>query len=1111
MRVIKFSFIILMLLVIWSCVSSEKKEMESNLSNKETPLFELIDPLKSSVFFNNRVKKNFQNFFTVFNYVYNGAGVAVGDINNDGLSDIYFVGNEVSNKLYLNKGNFQFDDITKSANVTGGKGWHNGVVMADVNGDGFQDLYICKGGHENSESKRENLLYINQGDLTFKEEALKYGLNDNGFSLMASFFDADNDNDLDLYLVNRPSSFHLPYTTVLEGKTQQKDVFRDKLYINKNGTYKEIGISAGITNNFGYGLGLVTSDINEDGKIDILVSNDFIEKDYWYINQGNNTFKDELKSHVNHTAFYGMGMDVVDFNNDGLEDVIQLDMLPESYERSKTSMASMNPEQFEILLANGFYYQSMHNVLQLNRGKGFFSDVGQYAGLSKTDWSWSCLGSDFDNDGYRDLFVTNGFKRDIRDKDAMKKYHEFLNNPELEKSSVEQNTKKALSFFKQNKLPNYIFKNNGDLTFSKKTEAWGLGQSSLSNGAVTADLDNDGDLDLVVNNMDEVAFLYENKAENLANNYLKIKLNGPVENTTGLGAKVSLKYKGKEQFQEFKTVRGYLSSVEPILHFGLGEVSEVDEVEVIWSDGKRSNLGQIKTNRQIEVNYKGALLISPIQEKITPIFRDDTETAFKTPFNHNEIVYNDYKDQLLLPHKLSQSGPCIEVADVNNDGLEDFFVGGAAKQSGQLYLQNSKGEFSIKSQETFVFDAKHEDVGASFFDADGDEDIDLYVVSGSYEFHENDSQLQDRLYLNDGKGNFSKSKLLPEFTESGSCVVPFDFDSDGDLDLFIGGRLVSKKYPKAPNSYILENAGGIFKDVTSIIAPELSLVGMVTSAVAADIDGDEIKELIIVGEWMPISVFKKDNISYKNVTAKYNLLNTNGWWNKIVASDIDKDGDTDFIIGNLGLNYKFKASKSMPFSVYANDFDKNGTQDVFLAKQHKNREVPIRGKECMSQQLPRIGEKYKNYSDFAKADLKDIIGEGKETALKYQSQEFASVILENDNGYLRIKKLPSEAQLSVVNGIIVYDFNCDNINDILIAGNKFEVEVETTRADASIGQLFLGTKSGEFTTESYLKSGYFMPYNVKDLKKINIGIHGTGILTGVNDGSLRFHKTIRSK
>lgn len=1106
----KFRIIcVLALGLLLGCESGEKTEKIL----AAPPLFERIKAADSGISFNNRIEENFQNFFGVFNYVYNGAGVAIGDINNDGLSDLFFTGNDVPNKLYLNQGNFEFKDITEAAEIGDPDGWDNGVVMADVNQDGWLDIYVSRGGWKNTDAQRRNLLYINNGDLSFSEQAADYGLADIGYSLQASFFDMDNDNDLDLYLTNRPEHFFLNYRQVLAGKNSANDLYRDKLYRNDGGRFTEIGLQAGIVNNFAYGLGLSTTDVNQDGFVDIVVANDYLENDYLYINQGDGTFKEQIKEYTNHIPFYSMGMDIVDINNDGLEDIIQLDMLPADYERSKTTMASMNVQLFDDLISNGFHHQYMHNMLQLNQGNNFFSEIGQLAGISKTDWSWSCLGSDFDNDGFRDILITNGFKRDIWDKDAQKKFAQFMTSPERREQTDEENAQHIINLFQTNKIENYLYHNNQDLTFTNKAATWGLDEVSFSNGAALGDLDNDGDLDIVINNVDGEAFIYRNKAEDLAHNYLKIKLQGPKQNRNGLGAKVKLSYGEQVQYHEFKTVRGYLSSVEPIVHFGLGSVVNIDKIEVIWPDGKSNVLIDSPSNQTLVVDYQKASQARTKEESAGTFLADITEQAFETPHQHQENEFDDYRVQVLLPHKLSQLGPSLAVGDVNGDGLEDFFIGGPHKQVGQIYLQGTDQAFKKLSTSAFNNEQQLEDTGATFFDADGDGDLDLYVVSGGNEFQPNSRFFQDRLYLNDGQAEFQLSDLLPEIRSSGSCVKPFDFDADGDLDLFVGGRLIPFHYPQAPRSYLLENRAGQFVDVTEEMAPDLAKIGMVTDAQWHDLEQDGKAELMLVGEWMPITIFQWRGNQYEEVSSSFSLDQTQGWWNTIEMADLDGDGDQDFVLGNLGLNYKFKASADKPFTIFADDFDQNGTNDIFLAKYNDDRMVPIRGKECSSQQLPTLNKKFATFKEFAKADIHQILDGKTKKALSYEAREFRSVVLENNAGKLTIKALPIEAQFSTVNGTVVHDFNGDDIQDILIAGNRFESEVETTRADSSPGALFLQDQaSGNWTKSTIAESGFFVPYNVKAIQKISLGKgEQFGILVGVNDGELRLYGANRPK
>jgi len=1092
--------LILIFIITTLCSCSKSKINDSNTETR----FSLLTPDLTNITFNNTIKEDYYNFFGVFNYAYNGAGVAIGDINNDNLPDIYFVGNQVNDKLYINKGNFVFEDITTKAGILPKKAWHNGVVMVDINGDDLLDIYITTGGWNEPKENRKNLLYINQGNNTFKEAAEAYGVGDQGFSITASFFDMDNDNDLDLYVTNRPKDFFLDSKTILKGKQLSIDSYSDKLYENKNGKFDDISVEKGIKNTFGYGLGLATSDLDKDGNVDIYVGNDFFENDYYFKNKGKGIFQEQIQNFSNHISYYTMGVDVMDINNDGFEDLFALDMFPEDYVRSKTTMAPMNVRLYNTHLSQGFYNQYMHNVLNLNNGNGFFSDISQLSGVHNTDWSWACLGADFDNDGDKDIFVSNGYKRDLWDRDANQKRQEYLSKPINKSKSPNQIIKEIVNLYPSVKLQNYIFENKGNLSFANKASEWGLKDLSFSNGAAFGDLDNDGDLDLVVNNIDNEAFIYRNNSEDIANaNFLKIKLKGAATNSKGLGSKITIYHQDSIQYQEFKTTRGYLSSVEPIIHFGLGNINKVDSIQVVWNDHKKNVIKDITSNQQITIDYKNSINTQPIRKnKHTPLFIEKNKDFFEITPAHIENEYDDYKNQVLLPHKLSSLGPALATGDINNDGLEDFYFGGAKDQSSILLLQTSNTTFTESKQSAFTKDQSQEDVFARFFDVDNDDDLDLYVVSGGNEFEQQNKFYVDRLYLNDGKGNFTKSSNIPEIKTSGSCVIPIDFDNDGDLDLFVGSRHIPHRYPHPPSSFILENVNGKYTNVTDQVAPAFKNLGMVTSAVSSNIDNDPSEELLIVGEWMKIRVFKLKEGVYKEITDTIGLEHTHGWWNQIEPSDLDGDGDIDFVVGNLGLNYKYKASQEKPFYIFADDYDQNGTQDVFLAKEIDDKLVPIRGKECSSEQLPHLKEKFKSYREFANAELFDIIETDQKSGIKYIAETFASIVLINDNGKFVIKELPVEAQFSVINGIIIEDFNKDGIQDILIGGNRFEVEIETTRSDASIGLVLLGSTSGKFTPISHKESGIFLPYNVKQIKKINIDQNKTGVLVGASDDKL---------
>ena len=1097
----------ILIITVLLAIACNNKNKQQNTE----PLFKRITSQQSGITFNNAVDENFdKNYFDNFAYVYNGGGAAIGDINNDGLPDIYFTGNEVPNKLYLNLGGMKFKDITESAGVNGGKGWDNGVTMADVNTDGWMDIYVCKGGFRDNDSERTNLLYVNQHDGTFKEDAKSFGINDNGYTEHAVFFDMDNDNDLDLYLTSRPDSFYLGLSKMVSGKRNPPEKCRNKLYRNDNGHFAEIGKQAGIGKTFGYALSIVNADLNTDGYQDIFVANDYADNDYMFINQKNGTFKDQIKTATNHISLFSMGTDIADINNDGYEDIYVTEMLPENYKRSKVSMPRMDVQGFWAIVDSGFQKQYMHNALHLNHGNGFFSDISQLAGVAKTEWSWSTLLCDFDNDGNRDIFVANGYRRDLFDGDILQKQDAYVNANVSKYASAQEMFEKGfkdyINIYDPIKVKNYLFKNKGNLQFENVSEAWGFADSTFSNGAAVADLDGDGDLDLVINNLDEEAMVYENTTDK-QNNFIRLKLEGPMKNPDGIGAKISVYYDGKmQQYFEQKTVRGYLSSNDPVVHFGLAKTANVDSIVVQWLDGKENILRKVAANQVVKVNYRESVPGTGSGRKYNPLF-SETNTVLAQPFKHTENEHDEYKDQVLLPHTFSKSGPFIATGDVNGDGLGDFYVGGAAGQPGKLYMQTAEGKLAQKNIPAFDVDKAFEDMGVLFLDSDKDGDLDLYVVSGGSEFNDGSPLYQDRLYINDGKANFSKG-VLPKTSSSGSCVAAYDFDSDGDLDVFRGGQVMPHGYPQSPKSYLLVNENGKFVDKTSDLAAGLSQTGMVNSAIWADINGDKKAELIVAGEWMPIKIYDYKSGKFNEVSNQYGLQNTEGWWDKLVADDIDGDGDIDIVGGNLGENYKFKASNEKPFEVYAKDFDNNGTNDIFLAKYNGDVQVPIRGRECTSQQCPFILQKFPTFISFAESDIKTILGDEMQTALHYKVHLFSSVILVNDNGKFSIKKLPVEAQLSTVNCILVNDFDKDGKKDILISGNKFDVEVETTPADASPGLFLKGTGNMNFQSLKPLESGFFVPYNVKDMRPIQLK-DKLGILVSSNDDSLRVFTTSR--
>ena len=1065
---IKFHFVFIVSILFYSCNKKRDLYPKELLGG-----FELLSENHTSIHFNNKIEENDSiNQFT-FMQIFNGAGVGIGDINNDGLVDIYFCGNQVNDRLYINKGNFKFEDISISSKINLFPGWSNGVTMADVNSDGFLDIYVSRSGRSLGLKEKQNRLFINNQDNTFTESSKKYGLADYGFSTQAVFVDIDNDNDLDMYQVNQ-----LPDPRLFKMKRISKKkypYYNDQLYENKDGVFRKISKKAGI-GGLTHGLNVSASDFNNDGFIDFYITNDYDEPDALYINNGDKTFKNNIHKNLKHISWFSMGSDAADINNNGLTDLITLDMASDDHFRSKTNMGSMSTEQFNALVNDGKHYQYMVNTLQINTSNAQFSDIGSIAGIRGTDWSWAPLFADLDNDGLKDIVITNGIKKDIRNNDYVQRTRNSLKNGSRDYLKI-GSTAPSIP------MPNNIFKNNGNYNFKNTTSEWKFDTPSFSNGMAYADLDNDGDLDIVTNNVDSPAFVYKNKA---TGNYLKINFKGPKNNKFGYGTKVILKQNKSTQLAENIVTRGYFSSVAPGVFFGLGKNTSIEEIQIIWPDNKIQILKNITANKTITAIYTEAKFKAKTVIENKTLFSTQNPNKIGINFKHKENNFNDFKEQILLPHKLSQNGPFTTIGDVNNDGIEDFYIGGAAKQSGALYLQNKNGSFTETINQPWEKDKIYEDLGSIFIDVDNDNDLDLYVCSGGNEFPKNSKLLQDRFYLNNGKGQFTKSNdRIPTFYTSTQTIKKVDIDNDGDEDLFIGGRLIPGKYPYPANSHILINENGYFKDKTTLLAPFLNTCGLVTDAVFSDYDNDGDKDLLLVGEWMPITILENNKGIFSDKTKKFDLEKSNGIWWSITANDIDNDGDEDYIIGNLGKNSKFKASKEKPFKIIANDFDNNGTNDVILAKIYKNNYVPVRGKECTSQQMPFVNKKFKNYNSFASSKLQDILPEETfKDAIQYEINSFESIILLNDNGKFTQKKLPIEAQVSTLKSSLILDANKDGIKDILLFGNHFSTEVETVRYDASIGLLMQGDGKGNFETIPSTKSGINLPYDSRDAKLI---------------------------
>ena len=1059
--------LVIVLILCFQC--STKKEKES------TTLFNLVENNKTNIHFKNTVKENLYFNFLNYAYIYNGGGVAVGDINNDGLEDVYFTSNQESNRLYLNQGNLEFKDITVKAKVSDNIGWTTGVTMIDINNDGWLDIYVCKSGSLKSHQNRKNKLFINQKDNTFKENAAAYGLDHFGFSTQAYFFDFDNDEDLDMYLVNHRKDFRNNVNIDQRIQQTKEDYNSDQLFRNDGSTFTNITKEAGILNK-AWGLSASIGDFNNDNLPDIFVANDFLEPDFLYINQGNGTFKDEALNHFNHISSNSMGSDFADINNDLQPDLIVLDMMAEDHIRGKENMATMSISNFNQLVDIGYHHQYMSNMLQLNNGNGTFSEIGQLAGIAKTDWSWAPLIADFDNDGFNDVFVTNGIEHDLSNQDFRNQMRNNIRN--RKKVSLEQ----AINMMPSHKLSNYIFKNKQDLTFENTSKQWGLDAKINSNGAVYADLDNDGDLDLIVNNQAEKASVYRNNSNK---SYVTFSLTGPQKNILGIGAVITVFSDGLQQTKQQFVSRGFQSSVSNKLHFGLGENTKIDSVLVDWKNGKSQKITNIKINSNVKIDYKNASENGLIESSKNSLFEKINPSEIGINYQQKENNFDDFKVQLLLPQKQSEMSSPLVIGDVNNDGLDDFYVGNAKGEKAALFIQKENGKFTETNQKLFNLEKEFEDTDAKFIDIDNDSDLDLYITSGGYEVETNNKLLQDRIYINNGKGRFKKGELPTVLTNTKGIAFA-DFDKDGEQDIFVGSRVKHGQYPLSDKSYFLENNNGKYTNVIDEKFDDISNLRMINDALFSDFDNDGDQDLIVVGEWMPITF-------YENRESKFYLkeidgiTNVNGWFQTITASDLDRDGNVDYIIGNWGKNNKFHPTEEKPLHIYADYFDDNSSFDIALSKVSKTGDLlPIRGKECSAQQTPFLDDKVKTFAEFASATMPQIYGlEKLDNASHFITHSFASVILKNKgNGQFEIIELPNEAQFSPTLNIEVADVNNDGYLDIFGVGNVNDSEVETIRYDASKGYVLLGNKTGSY--QFLNENSYFNNKEAKTIKKIII-------------------------
>lgn len=1085
----------------------------------ESHLFTLMPSGYTGVHFANRVEDTPEmNVFTYRNF-YNGGGVAAADLNGDGLPEIILTSNLKGPRLYLNKGNFRFQDITDAAGIGGEGYWATGVTVADVNGDGRLDIYVCYAGNIPGK-RRANELFINQGQdasgvPTFKEMAAEFGVAEEGYSTQAAFFDYDHDGNLDLFLINnsfRPvNSFGLRNTRSVRDKLGGHKLFHN----DGSGHFTDVSAKAGIYGGeIAFGLGIVVSDVNRDGWPDVYVSNDFFERDYLYINNHDGTFTEQLDKEMPYLSYFSMGLDIADINNDGWPDIYTTDMMPEDEYRLRTTSSFEGWETYQAKVRNGFHYQLMRNMLQLNNGNGTFSDIGQMAGVARTDWSWSALIADLDLDGYKDIYVTNGIAKDVTSQD----YIAFLTNERTREAATKgkhvdfKGLTKAMS---STKLRHFAFRNRGDLTFANETASWGLDTPSFGSGATYADLDGDGALDLVVNNTNDEAFVYRNNARSLLkdNRYLKVRLAGDGHNRFGVGSKVTLQIGKQTLYQELEPTRGFQSSVDYALTFGLGKIDKVRSVTVLWPDGRTSILKKVAANQQIVVKQSESTKESiEVPKPVKQLVTDITQQT-KLPFVHHENDYVDFDRERLLLKMLSTEGPLMAVADVNGDGLDDIFIGGAKEQPSALLIQRPDGSFATSNEKLFAQDSISEDIGAVFFDADGDGDLDLYVATGGNEFSEQAPALEDRLYLNDGRGTFSKTVgALPPLALSGSRVTAADFDGDGAIDLFVGGRSVPGRYGLDPQSVLLRNDGrGKFTDVTDQAAPGLSRIGMVTDATWRDIDKDGRPDLILVGEWMPVTIFHNAGRGKLVKMTVPGLEKSNGWWNRIIAGDFTGRGRVDFIVGNLGFNTRLQASATEPVTMYVKDFAHSGFLQQIISYYNNGKAYPLPLRDDLIKSLPFLSDRYPNYKDYATQTLSDVFPpkDLEDAVVKSAYTLATSLVRNNGDGTFTLVPLPAEAQIAPVYGILAGDFEGTGKTDLLMAGNFDGVKPELGKMSAGYGVYLRGDGKGHFTPAKEVESGFLVSGQSRDIQRVRTRGGNIYIVSRNNDRPLVFRATDR--
>lgn len=1063
--------------------------------NPRPAFFKPVPNNETGINFANILKESPGLNIITYEYFYNGGGVGLGDFNNDGLVDIYFTGNMQTSRLYLNKGNWKFEDITTKAGVKGKKGWKTGVSIADVNGDGWLDIYVCYSGPVDKE-ERTNELYINNGNLTFSEKAEKMGVADAGYSTQSVLFDYDRDNDLDLFVINHNNKNFRNFDASFIKKIVDPDA-GDRLYRNDNNKFTDVTAAAGIISNpLGYGLGVSVSDLNNDGWPDIYVTNDYVEEDYLYVNNRNGTFSEKLKEQLGHISNFSMGCDIADINNDGWSDVFTLDMLPEDNRRQKLLYMPDNYELYDNQVKNGFHHQLMRNMLQLNNGNSSFSEIGQLSGVYCTDWSWASLLADFNNDGNKDLFITNGYGRDMTNRDFVKFYADerlkFL------RGEPSDNMFRMLQSIPVTPLHDYLYLNKGDLQFSDVSLSAGFSKQTLSSGAAYADLDNDGDLDLVINHLNAPAEIFRNMVMENGNggNWVQFNIKGKDNNSLGIGAVVNIYTPQGIIKLENYPVHGYQSSMQVPLHTGLSS-SQIDSVIILWPDGKEEMLTNVKINSLNNISYKASREITGILENRKPVF---SQSPASLAFVHVTPEINDFKAQPLMPSMISYNGPRMAKADINNDGLEDLFICGALGEPGLVFLQQTNGGFIADPQPDFIKDAVSEDIDAVFFDADKDGDQDLYVVSGGYNYDQGATELQDRLYINTN-GKFLKSdQALPAEALSGSCVRVADIDNDGDLDIFVGSRVVPARYPESPESLLLINNGkGVFTNAPAAMRTPLDSLGMVTDAAWLDVDNDGSKDLIVCGEWMKLHLLYNKNGKLTDLSDIYFPDRLSGWWNRLQLADMDGDGDTDLVAGNWGLNSPIKVNSTEPATMYYNDFDNNGSVDPLICYFIQGKSYPMASRDEMTDQIVSLRQKFPTYDSYANATIENILSsEQLKSAKKLSANHFETTYFENNKGIFEAKKLPLQVNFFPVFAISTGDFDHDGNQDILLAGNTDHARIKIGKVDAGYGTLLKGDGKGHFEYVPQLKSGLSVRGCTRDIIKLN-GKNGDRVIFAVTE------------